>query len=91
MLIGGIVGLVASLVGTLPLVLAKDRGPQHKVTAVMGATAARVGIAIVLALALGLSGIWAIEPLLIWVAVSHLGLLVVDTAYAKSHLRAARA
>lgn len=90
MLVGGAVALVASLVGAMPVILSRGREPQYMVTAAMGATATRVGVAIVLALALALSRIWAVEPLLLWVAISHAGLLVVDTAFAKSHMKSAK-
>lgn len=86
MLVGGAVGLVASLVGTVPILLARGKDPSSKVPAVMGAIAMRVGVAIVLALSLALSRVWAVEPLLIWVAIAHAGLLIADTTYAKSHM-----
>ena len=91
MLVGGAVGLVASLVGTVPIVLSYGKDPSSKVPAVMGAIATRVGVAIVLALALALSRFWPVEPLLIWVAIAHTGLLIADTSYAKSHMNVAPA
>lgn len=79
MFVGCAVGVVASLVGTIPVLLARNRPHVEAWTAAMVAMGVRLGIAIVLGVGLALSGIWPPKPLLVWVVLSHGGLMVPDT------------
>lgn len=81
MLVGCAISVVASVVGTLPVFLARNRPHLEAWTAAMVAMAVRLGIAIVLGVALALSGVFATKPLLIWVAVGHAAFLVPDTLF----------
>jgi len=86
MLIAGASAFAASLVGTLPLYLKRGAAQVDKVPAVLASTALRLLVVVVLAAAAALSGLVAKKPLLIWVAVSHAGLLVADTLFARSEM-----
>ena len=88
MLVGGGISLVASLVGVVPLSLSRGREPAARIPAVMGSMALRIAVAVILALALALARVWPVEPLLVWVAIAHGGLLVADTRYAMAFMRA---
>lgn len=87
MLLGGTCALAASLLGALPLFLGRGRPPAEKVGTVLGSIALRLLVVVALALAAVLGGLAAKVPLLVWVAVSHGGLLVVDTLYARAEMR----
>lgn len=84
MLVGSLLSLIGSLVGIVPFVWFRNRPPGDFVAKAMGAIALRLSVIIALALAVALSGFFANAPLLIWVAISHAGLLVVDTFFARS-------
>lgn len=88
MLVGGMLAFAASAVGTLPLVFKRGRPPVDKVGAVLGSIALRLGVVLVLSVAAVLSGLLDTKPFLAWVIVSHLGLLVADTLFARAELRA---
>lgn len=88
MVVGGLVSLAASLAGTVPILLAAHKPATESVPSLMGAIALRLAVALVLSLALALSGLLAVEPFLLWVAISHAGLLIADTYFAKAHMRA---
>jgi len=88
MLAGGAVALIASLVGTVPLLAARGRPPVDKISAVMGSIALRLAVVAVLATAAVLSGLLDTKAFLAWVVVSHLGLLVADTFFARAEIRA---
>ncbi len=88
MLMAGVLALVASLVGTLPLLNVRGRPPVEKVSAVLGAIALRLLAILVLAAAVLLSGFLAGKPFLVWVVLTHLGLLIADTLFAKAEMRA---
>lgn len=79
MLAGCLVSLVASLAGTVPVFLARHRSHVEMVPAALVATATRLGVAIVLTTAVALAGSIATKPLLLWVVISHGGLLIADT------------
>jgi hypothetical protein len=83
LLAGCAIGILASALGALPVALARrDRPPAARAQTVLAAMALRLGAALVLALAAALSGWFARRPLLLWVAVSYLAQLVIDTRYA---------
>lgn len=82
MLAGCGISLVASVVGSVPIVLA-SRGPgQRMPPAVMLSTALRFLVVLILALSAALSGWFERAPLLVWVGISYVLLLVADTIYA---------
>jgi hypothetical protein len=79
MLAGCGVGGVASALGGVPVLLFAGTGGASGVLAAM---AVRFAAALGLSLAAALSGEFARGPLLIWVAISYMVLLTVDTRYA---------
>lgn len=83
MIAGCAVGFLASLAGGVPVALGR-RSPEPTVraTAATAAMAVRFGVVLALGLAAALSGLFERGPLLVWIAVSYLALLVVDTWYA---------
>ena len=83
--------LVASLVGAVPILRAREKAPQEMLPAVMGSIVVRLGLAVVLAGALAWSQWFVIKPFLTWVAISHLALLIADTQYARSQIRVSEA
>ena len=86
MAVGAGAGLIASWIGTAPVFLANP-ATGNAATLVLAATALRSFVALLLALALGLSGWWHPAPLLIWVALSYVVLLPVDVAFAIGRIR----
>lgn len=85
MLVGGCLAWVASWVGTIPVHRSRHKSPLDSMSAVMGSIALRLVVAMVLALAAALSGVFDPAPLLLWVAIAHAGLLVADTSYGRAH------
>lgn len=83
MVAGGLLSLAGSLAGTLPFVWFRSHAPTELVPKILGGIALRLSVVISLALAAALSGLFAHAPLLIWVAISHAGLLAADTFYAR--------
>ena len=87
MFTGSGVSLLASVAGTLPLLLSQARTPVEMMPAVMGSIALRLVAVVALAAAVVWSGTLATRPFLVWVAISHVGLLVADTLYARGRVR----
>lgn len=83
------VSLVASLAGSVPVHAARGRGFPAAMPAVMGSIALRLAAVLFLGLAAALSGLVATAPFLVWLGVSHAGLLVADTAFALGATRPA--
>ncbi len=90
MFAGGGVSLAASVAGTVPFLLSQARTAVEIMPAVMGSIALRLGVVVVLAAAVVWSGMLATRPLLVWVALSHAGLLVADTLWARGRVRSLR-
>lgn len=88
MMVGGLLAYVASLVGVVPLLVKRGRAPVEKIPAALGAMALRVAVVVVLAVAVVLLSGLDKNPLLLWVAISHFGLLVADTLFARAEMRA---
>ena len=88
MLVGCAVSLVASVAGTMPLLWSRSRTPVEAMPVLMGSIALRLTVVIALAAAVVFLGSLAVKPFLVWVAVSHVGLLVADTLYARGEVRA---
>ena len=99
MLAGCAVGLFASLLGGVPVYLARAGAAGNPggaagtgssggrvETAALGGMAVRFAVALGLGLAAVLTGWFARGPLLVWAAVSYVVLLVIDTRYALGRL-----
>lgn len=83
MLAGCAVGVLASLVGGLPVLWSRrEPTPAERLNGMLFGLALRFGVALALGMAAALSGLFARYPLLLWVAISYLALLAVDTRYA---------
>ncbi|HEV2855585.1 MAG TPA: hypothetical protein VHC97_22545 [Thermoanaerobaculia bacterium] len=87
MIAGCAVGWAASALGGIPVALGRgSRGgtvtPAARLQAMLMSMALRFGVVIVLGAAAAFSGWFGLKPLLIWIAVSYLALLAVDTWYA---------
>ena len=81
MLVGCGLSLLASLLGALPVAFG-DPSPTMATTWTLAATAIRLAVAVLGAVVVLLSGRFAAAPLLLWVALSHGALLVVDARFA---------
>ena len=81
MLAGCLIGLAANWVGWASLQLGAFRDPTRRPIAVLTATAVRFAAVLLLALAAALSGWFQRGPLLIWVVISHLVALFVETLW----------
>lgn len=80
---GCAVGLLASLAGGVPVALMPaGAAPEVRYRTTMLAMAVRFVVALALGLAVALSGLVPVRPLLVWVAIVYVALLVVDTWYA---------
>ena len=82
MLAGCLVSLAASVIGSIPLVVGLHGPARNRANAILLSTALRLAVVLVLALAVALSGWFDRTPLLIWLAISYVLLLLVDTVYA---------
>jgi hypothetical protein len=89
MLAGCAIGIVGSAVGAIPVAVAAARGSRGA-TAPLAAMALRFAVALALVLPAALSGLLATVPLLVWVAISYMVLLAVDTRYALAALATSR-
>ena len=75
------------------MLMTRGRAPVERVSAVLGSIALRLAVVMVLLVAVALiggilgSGLDR-EPLFIWTALSHCGLLVADTLFARADMRA---
>lgn len=81
MLAGCAVGILASALGGVPIALVQG-GPAARMQALLLSMAIRLGAVVILAVAAVLSGWFPRAPLLLWVAISYVVQLVVDTRYA---------
>lgn len=84
MLAGCGVAVVASGLGGLPVLL--FAGTAGGTTGALAGMALRFGAALVLTLAAALSGEFERGPLLVWVGLSYMVLLIVDTRFALGSL-----
>lgn len=90
---GCAVALLASAIGAVPVARARNRpgaagleGPKVALSA-MGL---RLAAVVALGSAAGLSGRFETMPLVIWIAIGHAVLLIVDTRYALAAVREER-
>ncbi len=75
---GCLVSLVAALIGTVPVMLARGQAATNTVPSVLMSMVMRLGAVILLGVAAAWSGRFEIAPLLIWLMISHTALLVAD-------------
>ncbi len=93
MAVGCIISLFASVMGAVPVVLARrhvgtdSQAAGRRVTAVMMSMAVRFLVVLILGVAAALSGLFVTAPLLVWLAISYLALLAADTVFALRVLR----
>jgi uncharacterized membrane protein len=79
---GCALGVVASAVGAVPIVLARRGSPAERLTATLGSMGLRLLVLFALTTSVVLSGWFERRPLLIWTAIGYIAQLVVDTRYA---------
>jgi hypothetical protein len=81
MLAGCGISFIASGVGVIPVLLAL-RDPTSNITqAILVSTGLRFIVVLMLTLSIALSGWFETAPLLIWVAISYMALLTIDTLF----------
>ncbi len=87
MIVACAVSLLGSAVGALPFLLIQLKTQADAMPAVMGSIVLRMALVIAVTTAVAWSGVLANPPFLIWVALSHAALLIVDTRYALGEVR----
>lgn len=91
MLAGIGISAVASALGALPLLAAgPGTAPERRASLALAAIGLRLFLAVGLGGLVWASGRFAVRPLLLWLAVSYVALLAVDTFYALAVLRGGR-
>ena len=79
--------LLGSAVGALLFLLVQFKTQAEAMPAVLGSIVLRMALVLAVTTAVAWSGVLANRPFLIWVAISHAALLVVDTRYALAEVR----
>lgn len=79
MLCGVAVTMLATLAGMVPVLLASHGSAQDRPQAIMMGMAIRLGLLVILSASLVLGGVAPYRPLLIWIAISFLVFLMIDT------------
>lgn len=82
MIAGCAVGILASAVGAMPVFFSRRSGSRDPLQGMLLSLALRLAAAVVLGLAVGLSGWFEIRPLLIWIAIGYVAQLALDVRYA---------
>ncbi len=82
MLAGCAVSTLASLFGAVPTLLALRKPAKFLPQSILLSTALRFLVVLLLTLATALSGWFDAAPLLVWIAISYVVLLLVDSVYA---------
>ncbi len=82
MLAGCAIGVIASAVGALPILISRRSGAAPSPLQGLISTAVRLGAVVVLALSVGLSGWFEWRPLLLWIALGYMAQLALDVWYA---------
>ena len=88
MVAGCLASLLGAVAGSLPILLSGGRPIPERMPAVFASIGLRLVVVLGAALALALSGAFAVKPLLLWVVIAHAGLLLVDSTYTVKDLRA---
>jgi len=82
MFAGCAIGVLASAVGALPVMLAKRSGTRPApLQGMLVSMLLRLATVLVLGLSAGLSGWFATRPLLLWIALGYVALLALDARY----------
>ena len=82
MVAGCVIGILASAVGALPVVLARRSDRRAPLQGMLAAMALRFATVLTLGLSAGLSGWFETRPLLIWIALGYVAQLALDARYA---------
>ena len=82
MLAGCAIGVIASAVGALPILMARRSGSAASPVQGLLSTAVRLAAVVVLGLSVGLSGGFEVRPLVVWIALGYVAELAVDVRYA---------
>lgn len=83
MAVGCAISAIAAVLGTLPIVLARGRSAADTVPAVMGSIATRMMAAIMLVVLAAMADELDTSPLILWLVISHAGLLIADIRFAQ--------
>ena len=78
---GCAIGVIASAVGALPILLARKSGAPLSPVQGLLSMAVRLAVLVVLGLSLGLSGWFAVRPLLVWIALGYAAQLALAVRY----------
>ena len=84
------VSLLAALVGAIPICMAASQSPTKGPTAVLAGTAVRFILVLGAVVPISFSGLVHRKAFIVWVVISYLVLLMLDTLMAVSSLKAAR-
>jgi hypothetical protein len=84
MIAGCVIGWLASALGGIPVVLGRGKAadPTARLQAMLASMGLRFGVVLALGSAAAFSGWFGLKPLLLWIAISYMALLAVDTWYA---------
>jgi hypothetical protein len=84
MIAGCVIGWLASALGGIPVALGRGKvaNPTARLQAMMASMGLRFGVVLALGAAAAFSGWFGLKPLLLWIAISYMALLAVDTWYA---------
>ena len=87
MFAGCAISLLGSLIGGLVLAVARPMDSVQAANVALGSMLCRFVVVGLLATAAGLSRIFEVRALLVWVGISYLGLLAADTWFTVLHSR----
>ena len=76
------VGVIASAVGALPILLARRSGAPPSPVQGLLSTAIRLAALVVLGVSAALSGVFETRPLIVWIALGYVAQLALDVRYA---------
>ncbi len=79
---GCAIGVIASAVGALPILLARKSGATPSPVQGLLSMAIRLAVLVVLGVSAGLSGVFAIRPLIVWIGLGYAVQLGLDVRYA---------
>lgn len=82
MVAGCAIGLIASAVGALPILMARRSGAAPSPVQGLLSTAIRLGVLVVLGVSVGLSGAFETRPLIVWIALGYVVQIALDVRYA---------
>ncbi len=82
MVAGIVIGVIASAVGAVPILLARRSGAAPSPVQGLLSTGIRLAVLVVLGVSVGLSGVFATRPLIVWIALGYAAQLALDVRYA---------